>query len=219
MQAALAAALGYAARGWPVSPWRQQGDAKFPLTDHGHLDAITDTAIITAWWQRYPNALVSVATGKASGIVVLDIDVRAEGSGWDSLDALGVSFHPETPTAHSPRGGCHLLFAWPGHYVKSKTNALGPHLDIKGDGGSVILPPGPGRWWDPDLGVDTLLLPMPDWMLVQTVVRKTSMRPSTTGLSRYAESALDSACRRMIAASAGEQEATLNAEAYAIGTR
>jgi hypothetical protein len=40
----------------------------------------------------------------------------------------------------------------------------------------------------------------------------------TAGLSPYAEAALDSACRRIIAAPAGEQEATLNGEAFAIGT-
>jgi hypothetical protein len=38
------------------------------------------------------------------------------------------------------------------------------------------------------------------------------------GLSRYAEGALDSACRRIIGAPAGEQEATLNSQAFEIGT-
>jgi hypothetical protein len=38
------------------------------------------------------------------------------------------------------------------------------------------------------------------------------------GLSRYAESALDAACRNILAAPAGEQEATINSEAFSIGT-
>lgn len=38
------------------------------------------------------------------------------------------------------------------------------------------------------------------------------------GLSPYAEAALDSACRKIIFAPSGEQEATLNGEAFAIGT-
>jgi hypothetical protein len=33
---ALDAALGYAARGWPVSPWATRGNRKFPLSGHGH---------------------------------------------------------------------------------------------------------------------------------------------------------------------------------------
>jgi hypothetical protein len=37
-------------------------------------------------------------------------------------------------------------------------------------------------------------------------------------LSPYGEAALDNACRRIIAAPAGGQERTLNAECFAIGT-
>ena len=105
------AALAYAARGWPVSPWRQRGDVKFPLTPHGHLDATTDPERISAWWRQHPNALVSIATGEQSGVVALDIDVRPGGSGYHTLELLGVSLHPDSPTAHTPRGGAHVLFA------------------------------------------------------------------------------------------------------------
>ncbi|MGD9615134.1 MAG: hypothetical protein AB7H90_05985 [Alphaproteobacteria bacterium] len=38
------------------------------------------------------------------------------------------------------------------------------------------------------------------------------------GLSPYAEAALDNAARRIMAAPNGEQETTLNSEAFAIGT-
>jgi hypothetical protein len=43
------------------------------------------------------------------------------------------------------------------------------------------------------------------------------VRPAT-GLSPYAEAALDGACRRILAAADGEQEQTLNGEAFSIGT-
>ena len=42
--------------------------------------------------------------------------------------------------------------------------------------------------------------------------------PRAIGLSPYAEAALDSACRKIIAARFGEQELTLHAECFAIGT-
>ena len=36
---------------------------------------------------KHPDALISVATGRASGVVVLDIDVKHAGpNGWDALD-------------------------------------------------------------------------------------------------------------------------------------
>jgi hypothetical protein len=212
------AAFDYAERGWPVSPWLQRGHKKFPLSPHGHLDATTDPAVITAWWHRWPDALPSIPTGERSGIVVLDIDLRGQGSGWNSLEALGVNFHPETATAHSPCGGCHLLFTWPGHRVKTSTGELGPHLDIKGDGGSQILPPGPGRWWDPHLGPDTPLAPMPGWMFVPEPERPAAgERPIIKqAISRYAETALDRAVDNIIRAPDGQQHDTLNREVFAI---
>jgi hypothetical protein len=120
-------------------------ERKVPLTQHGVLDATVDEAIIGAWWERNPDAIPAIATGKASGVVALDVDIRPGVHGPDSLEALGVAFHPTTPTAHSPSGGYHILFRWPGYEVRSSTSKLGPCLDVRGDGGSLILPPGPGR--------------------------------------------------------------------------
>jgi len=112
---ALEAALRYAARGWPIFPCRWQGlRRKHPLTAHGHLEASTDAAVTTAWWRRWPDALIGVATGQASGFVVLDIDVKyADRYGFDTLDALGFAMLPETPMAHTASGGLHLYFLSP----------------------------------------------------------------------------------------------------------
>jgi hypothetical protein len=47
----------------------------------------------------------------------------------------------------------------------------------------------------------------------------TQPRPSSAdGLSPYAAAALDEACRKILAAPNGAQEATLNCEAFSIGT-
>ena len=70
--------------------------------------------------------------------------------------------------------------------------------------------------------LDTVpLAPVPAALLPRERERATSsIRPAkpTTGLSPYAEAPLDSACRRIMAAPAGEQETTLNGEAYSIAT-
>jgi hypothetical protein len=147
--------LDKAARGWPLSPWMTRGNRKFPLTEHGHLDATTDRAVLNEWWARWPDAVAAIATGEPSGVIALDIDIRQNGNGFDSLNDLGIAFHPEGPTAHTPQGGCAVLFRWPGYFVKTCSGELAPHLDIRGDGGSVLLPPGPGRVWDHHLGPDT----------------------------------------------------------------
>jgi hypothetical protein len=215
----LDAAFLYASRGWPLSPWGQRGNDKFPLTPHGKDDATTDPAIIEKWWSRRPDALPSIVTGEPSGVVVLDIDVRPDGSGYDSLDDLGVAFHVETPTAHTPSGGCHCLFAWPGHFVKTVAGALGPFLDIRADLGSVIMPPGPGRYWDPHLGLDTPIATMPDWMVLPEAERpRAGHRPIVPqALSAYGEAALDAAIKAILDAPNGTQRDTLNRECFAIG--
>jgi hypothetical protein len=217
------AALDYAARAWPVFPVRFNRDPtakKYPLTPHGMNDAAIDETKIREWWERWPNAVPAILTGDASGVIALDIDIRPDGSGFDSLDKLGVSTHPIAPTAHTPRGGCALLFRWPGHFVKTSVGELGPHLDIRGDRGSVILPPGPGRFWDPLLGPNTPIPPMPAWMAIgETAAPKlpATHRPARPQrLSRYAEAALDDAVATIINAPTGQQRDTLNREIYSI---
>jgi len=218
------AALDYAARGWPVFPVRFNRDPlarKVPHTAHGKDDAVSDVTIIRNWWGRWPNAVPSIVTGEPSGIVGLDIDIRPDGSGFDSLDELGISLHPETATAHTPRGGCALLFRWPGHFVKTVSGDLAPHVDIRGDRGSLILPPGPGRFWDPHLGPDTPVAAMPDWMVIpEAEAPAPAPEPSTPSrsarLSHYAEAALDSAVAAIKQAPDGQQRDTVNREVYSI---
>src|ERR1700757_5358679 len=75
----LDAALGYAARGWAVFPTAP--GAKRPLTAHGVKDATTDPVAILAWWSKWPDANVGIATGAASNLVVFDVDVKGDVDG------------------------------------------------------------------------------------------------------------------------------------------
>jgi hypothetical protein len=87
----------------------------------------------------------------------------------------------------------------------------------------VIVPsPGSGYHWDPHWNLDTApLAAVPVTLLPQEPNRPATtarqVRPAT-GLSPYAEAALDRACRFIIGAPDGEQEQTINTEAFAIGT-
>jgi hypothetical protein len=208
------AALACALRGWPIFPVRE----KRPLTSHGRTDASRDPDQIRDWFSRWPDAEPALATGQDAGIVALDVDISPKVYGPDSLAALGVVTHPETPTSHTPRGGFHCLFRHPGHFVKSVAGKLGDGLDIRGDGGSITLPPGPGRFWDPVYGPDYPIAPMPEWMIIPEPAQ-VDVGPaprSETVLSRYGEAALDSAVNRIIGAPAGQQEMTLNSEVFGI---
>jgi Bifunctional DNA primase/polymerase, N-terminal/AAA domain/Primase C terminal 1 (PriCT-1) len=138
----LKAALGYAGRGWPVFPC----NGKAPLTEHGFKDATIDVETIRAWWTKWPDANVAIATGAASGLVVLDVDGD---DGGDSLAKLEREHGalPRTVSAKTPHGQ-HFYFAHPGGVIANSVGRLGAGLDVRADGGYVIAPPSPGREWD-----------------------------------------------------------------------
>jgi len=215
--AQLAAVLDLARRFGPI--WPQTPAKTGYRGTNGSKDATRDEARIRRWWTRHPESVPALLTGEPSGVVAIDVDIKGGRNGLDTLEALGVPFHPMTVTAHTPSGGIHLLFRWPGGHVATSTDKLGPGLEVKGDGAWVTLPPGPGRFWDPHLGPDTPLAPLPEWAIISSKAepqRDRQARPSAD-LSRYAEAALDAAAKHIIGAPAGAQETTLNGEAFSIG--
>ena len=133
------AALKYAAQGLSVFPCKPRG--KTPLTKHGLKDATCDLDQIKAWWDRWPEANVAIATGAISGTIVLDVDPRHGGD--DSLATLEASFGklPETPTVLTGGGGLHIYFRHPGIEIPNSAGRVGPGIDVRGDGGYVIAPP------------------------------------------------------------------------------
>ena len=64
------AALGYAAKSWPVFPC--QPGSKIPLTPHGYHDATTDIFAVEEWWFRWPSANIGCPTGIAFDVVDFD---------------------------------------------------------------------------------------------------------------------------------------------------
>jgi hypothetical protein len=172
-----AAALWYARRGWYVFPCKPAG--KTPLTPHAGYDATADLTVIRRWWERWPDANIAIATGRASGIVVLDVDPGHGGD--DSLAAL-VAEHGqlvETPEVLTGGGGRHLYFrAPPGDEVKNAVGVGGwPGLDLRGEAGYVIAPPslhpsGNRYAWEASSRPEsTPLADMPDWLLALVAER------------------------------------------------
>ncbi len=149
------AALSYAARGWAVVPLHTphlQGCSceqdcgssagKHPRTRHGLKEASRSPDRIWRWWRRWPDANVGIRTGRESGLVVRDVDVRHGGD--TSLEALEATYDrlPPTLTALSGGGGKHLYFLYPGSHIPNSAQ-LGRFsgLDVRGDGGYIVAPP------------------------------------------------------------------------------
>ena len=117
------AAAAYARAGLSVFPC-VPGE-KRPLTEHGFTDASTDLNRVAAWWRRWPQANIGLATGRPCGFDVLDIDVHPGGSGFPALrrarqaglvdgwavlirspSAGRISASRSIPSASSDRGHC-----------------------------------------------------------------------------------------------------------------
>src|SRR5207247_2426317 len=81
---------------------------------HGLHDATTDPALIAAWWHRWPTAGVAIATGAASGIIVLDVDPRHGGDDTLHDRERAHGRLPDTPRVFTGGGGLHVYLAHPG---------------------------------------------------------------------------------------------------------
>lgn len=114
---------------------------KHPRTKNGLLDATNDATIQAKWAKAWPQANVAVATGEANGIVVVDIDPRHGGS--DSMRSIEEQYGelPETVEVETGGGGLHLYFRYPASAKVHSRNGWRPGVDIKADGGYVIVPP------------------------------------------------------------------------------
>ena len=156
------AALAYARRGVPVFPC--EPGAKRPLTLNGHWDATKDPHAIGQWWKRWPSANVAIPTGEKSGVVVLDVDVDDGGpESLARLERVGIPV-PKTARTRTGGGGIHLFFRYPREReIRNSAGLLGPGLDVRGEGGYVVVPPsrtrGLYRW------VDTSALAEASWLI------------------------------------------------------
>jgi len=123
---------------------------------------------VAAWWRRWPDANVGVVTGAVSGVLVLDVDPRHDGTA--SLALLESRWGPIAPTVadDTGSGGVHLWF----HTADTlPSGPIAPGCDVKGDGGLVVIPPslhasGVRYRWRPGCAPDerTLADP-PSWLV------------------------------------------------------
>ena len=153
----LAAALDYGARGLFVFPLHQtdvagrcscgkrscESPGKHPRIeerpDAGHIDARADPRLV----EGVAGANIGMSCG-ASGRVVVDVDVKDERGGsetWHEIRSeLGASLEA-TAMTETPSGGFHVHYLADGHRIGSKNDMLGLGIDVKAEGGYVLLPP------------------------------------------------------------------------------
>lgn len=205
----LAASLGL-----PVFPCESH---KRPIVQRWQEVASSDPETIRRMFASDGAAMIGMPTGKASGLVVIDVDVKngAAGDAWlqENTDAL-----PETRTHRTQSGGLHLVFLAPdGVEIRNSASRVAPGVDVRGEGGYVILPGSPGY----TVADATPPAQMPQWLIracLPTEAPKPVIDRPYGDYERYVQAAVDGEIAQVIRAGEGTRNATLNNAAVKLGT-
>jgi len=116
---------------------------KRPLTPNGKNDATRDLTLISAWLNRWPDALVAIPTGETSGVDALDIDRGGEISFLTLLASLGCPAAEDLSRVWSrtPGNGRHYFFKHRiGSTPRTRSSDIATNIDSRANGGSIIIP-------------------------------------------------------------------------------
>ena len=192
----LDAALRIAAEGHRVFPCTNDGK-KVPLVTW-RTSASDRIEVIEAWWKEWPSALIGHPTGMKSSsrgawcVTVIDVDVKKGATGPETLAMMEqqLGFLPETCTSITRSGGQHRWF-WTATEVRNSTSKIGrldaPGLDVRAEGGFVVVPPSEGyewigdSWLTPSGDVQLAELP-PAWVEAMTTAK--AERPERNEVAR-----------------------------------
>jgi hypothetical protein len=138
------AAIEWAEAGIPVFP---TGEDKRPLTKNGFYDASTDPETIEAMFKDVGARLHGIGgrMGAASGIFAIDADTYKPGEAGEAAKAYVAGLErsgmlPPTRVHATRNGGRHYLFRAE-EFPNCKPSK---GVEVKGEGGYIILPPSPG---------------------------------------------------------------------------
>lgn len=164
------ASLGFRVFKLPVA-------SKFPPPEQFYKVATADPSAIRRMWS---DGITSESTDNNIGIdttelLVIDVDVRENKRGNDSLELFASTYDLDTNTltALTPSGGRHLIYRLPpGRTASGKAHKLGPGLDVRSFhnyivGVGSVTPEGEYDWYE----ADTPILQAPDF-LVELCQRK-----------------------------------------------
>jgi len=150
-------AQSYIARGFSIIPI---GNNKKPLVEWKAFQSrIVSPEELEKWFKDFPRLNLAIVTGKISNLVVVDIDFR-----HGSTDELFKDIN--TVKVRSGGGGLHYYFK--SNEIIPNFNGIKPGIDIRGDGGYIIVPPSrhpSGNSYEWIYGFDTApIAPLPSFV-------------------------------------------------------
>ncbi len=144
-------------------------NGKKPLAKWEEFQRRLPTPEETATWlKQFPGCNWARVTGEVSGLAVLDVDPKHRGP--ESLNGRVLS---RTRTVRTPSGGAHYYFRYPGGTFPSVPNLL-RGVDLKADGGYVLVPPSRINGNAYEMVVDEPIAPCSAWLL-ELVAKRTGI--------------------------------------------
>lgn len=199
---------------WPVFAC---GDDKRPVVETGFKAATRDTATIAVQFSRSAATMIGVPTGIASGLLAIDVDIKEGKDGRRWLEANKGDL-PETRTHATRSGGLHLIFRMPPNVeIRNSAGRLAPGVDVRGEGGYIIVPPSPG-YTEAD---PTDPAPMPEWLIKACMRQETTYEVRQRQIvphEKYVQAAIDNEVLAVMRAGEGTRNDTLNRAAFNLGT-
>ncbi len=104
--------------------------------------ATNDVRKIRAWWRKWPNANIGIATGALGGIVIVDADFPKEGDvGLTTLlERLGLDAMPPTMEVNTG-AGLHFYYKYDADDIRNSVSKIAKGIDVRGAGGQVVSAP------------------------------------------------------------------------------
>ena len=240
-------ALALAGQGFAVFPANPSN--KKSLIKAWQENATKDPDQIRQWWTRWPRALIGAPTGWGCDLWVLDLDAKVDEATGEVIEvadliaiveaAIGEPL-PQTLATATPRGGRHFFYRMPsdGREVRNR-NPLMENIDVRGEGGYVILPPSERadgavyRWAvdvdpveAPESLLDLVIKPVelegqegPEGGAAPAVMGdfQSTLAKEDEAVRKYALAAMDGECHAVRSCGKGGRNTQLNKAAFAIG--
>ena len=171
-------ALRYHEAGLQVMPLRGKRPL-LPSWEYLQTERVPVETIALWWGTTYPDANIGLVCGFLSGVTVVDCDWKKDASGviQEAISTppanLAASL-PPSMTSVTGTGGRHRFFQYAD--IKNSTKGVHEQMDIKSQGGYVVLPPsihpdtGAPYAWDLMYGFDESnlgdnLAALPEWIV------------------------------------------------------
>lgn len=181
---------------FPLHPIREDGRCdcggdkcagKHPIPSRWQRTIASSASATRAVWRPElgPRG-IGLACGERAGVWVLDVDVGS--GGMDTIERLTATHGPlpRTWRARTGSGGRHLFWRMGDRVVTNSASSVDQGLDVRGEGGYVVMTPSPHRngqeyeWLDPPTKAPLAVAP-------QWLTNLALMRPKTARVRRDRE--------------------------------